>query len=544
MRCLLIAALVAAPLHAAAPPVKPKKIVLIAGKKSHGPEGNGVHDYGWSVRLIRAMLARSNAAQAVRVEAHLGGWPRDPELADADAVLVVSDGRDGTRYEEAPHLATPERVRAFDRLMRRGCGLMTFHFSTFAPERHRAEVLRWNGGYFQWEQGGKRAWYSAIRTLEADVAVDPAHPVARGVKPFRLREEFYYNLRMSADAAAVASVADLKGRAPDGNVVAWALQRDAGRGFGTTCGHFYDNWQNPMFRKLMLNGLVWSAGAEVPAGGVEAAFLTHDEIARADRPTRVLLFAGNEAHRWHNWEKTTPRIRAALEQDGRTGVDVSLDIEDLSRRRLSDYGAVVLNYCNWHDGRPLSEASRAALVAYLGEGGGLISVHFANGAFHRSLPLAGASDWPEYRRIVRRVWDHGAKPTSGHDAFGRFVVRPADAAHPITAGLKPFEVTDELYFRQAGEEPVGEPLIAAESKVTGKLEPLAWAYRYGKGRVFQTLLGHSEKTYDAPEAGEMLRRAAAWVAKGAKVEVRFPGRDGPPFAATSFEAKLGAPDAP
>jgi type 1 glutamine amidotransferase len=73
-------------------------------------------------------------------------------------------------------------------------------------------------------------------------------------------------------------------------------------------------------------------------------------------------------------------------------------------------------------------------------------------------------------------------------------------------------VTDELYFHQDGDEPI-EPLLHAESKVTRKLEPLAWAYSYGKGRVFQTLLGHSEKTYDAFEAREMLRRATAWVAR-------------------------------
>jgi len=28
-----------------------KKIVLIAGQKSHGPEGNRIHDYPWSVKL-------------------------------------------------------------------------------------------------------------------------------------------------------------------------------------------------------------------------------------------------------------------------------------------------------------------------------------------------------------------------------------------------------------------------------------------------------------------------------------------------------------
>ena len=57
------------------------------------------------------------------------------------------------------------------------------------------------------------------------------------------------------------------------------------------------------------------------------------------------------------------------------------------------------------------------------------------------------------------------------------------------------------------------PLITAKSKVTQRDEPLAWTYEYGKARVFQTLLGHSEKTYDAPEACEMLRRATAWAAR-------------------------------
>src|SRR3954471_20738555 len=85
-----------------------RKVVLIAGKKSHGPEGNGIHDYGWSVRLLRVMLERSNTKARVRVEHHLRGRAGNPAtLDDADAILIVSDGRDGTLYEEAPHLASP-----------------------------------------------------------------------------------------------------------------------------------------------------------------------------------------------------------------------------------------------------------------------------------------------------------------------------------------------------------------------------------------------------------------------------------------------------
>lgn len=354
----------------------------------------------------------------------------------------------------------------------------------------------------------------------------PGHPVARGLEPVKLREEFYYNLRFATDTEGVKpiwQVPALAGREPDGRVVAWTRERaQGGRGFGTTCGHFYDNWQQAQFRKLILNALVWTAGGEVPENGVESRYYTHDEITAAlagitgtaravvdDRPIRVLMFAGNEAHKWHNWEKTTPAIKSLLERDSRIQVDVTTDIEDLSRKPLQDYHVIVQNYVNWQDPKALSAESRTAFVKFLENGGGLVLVHFANGAFHDSLPMAEAAAWPEYRQIVRRMWNH--KSNSGHDAFGRFQVKPTELSHPITAGLKPFDVTDELYFRQDGDQPI-EPMIVAHSKVTDADEPLAWTYTYGKGRVFQTLLGHSEQTYNTFEPREMLRRGVAWTA--------------------------------
>ncbi len=517
---------------AAADRVPTKNIALIAGKKSHGPEGNGIHDYGWSVKLLKVMLDNSNVRERVRVEYHLDGWPADARtLDDADAIMVISDGRDGPLYEEAPHFKTQAQAEAVARQVKRGCGFLTFHFSTFAPDARAAEILDWSGGYFDWETNGRRDWYSAITVKDAEVL--PAakdHPVLRGVKPFRMKEEFYYNIRF-ADGEQVTplwQVPALEGRADRGNVVAWARERaDGGRGFGTTCGHFYDNWKEANFRRLILNALVWAAKAEVPASGVDAPFFTHAEITAAlagvngtrratveAKPIRVLLFAGNEAHKWHNWEKTTAAIQKALARDARIRVDVSHDFEDLSRRDLADYDVILQNnYANWKDPRALSDASRTAFVNFLQAGGGLILIHFADGAYHFSLPDAGASDWPEYRNIARRVWNHQGDETtrSGHDAFGRFTVEVTSIDHPITRGLKAFRIEDELYYRQHGEAPI-EPLLGARSKVTGNEEPLAWTYNYGKGRIFQTLLGHSERTYAPFETREILRRAVAWCA--------------------------------
>jgi hypothetical protein len=52
----------------------------------------------------------------------------------------------------------------------------------------------------------------------------------------------------------------------------WAIERaDSGRGFGVVMPHFYKNWADDDLRRLILNGILWSAKLEVPVGGVATA---------------------------------------------------------------------------------------------------------------------------------------------------------------------------------------------------------------------------------------------------------------------------------
>lgn len=526
--CLLLTALCLHPGSSDAAEPTPDaalpKIVIIAGPKSHGPVGNGIHDYGWSAKLLKVALDNSNVADRLRVEIHLDGWPADPAtLDDAATIMVISDGRDGPAFADAPHLASPEHIAAVQKQIDRGCGLLTFHFSTFAPDANAQQILDWTGGYFDWETDGQRKWYSNIQTLDAAVQpATPGHPVLSGVGPFSVHEEFYYDLRLNTDANGIVpiwAVPSLPGREPDGRVVAWARERaNGGRGFGTTGGHFYANWESPEFRRTILNALVWTAGLDVPAGGVQTPYYSHAEItaaladvegtARATaKPIKALILTGAQ-YPGHVWQDTTPAIREALERDPRMRVDVSEQIEDLATDRIAQYDVLILNYCNWK--LPgLSDAAKTGFVEYLQNGGGLVIVHFANGAFHFSLPEAGDSDWPEYRNICRRVWNH--QGDSGHDAFGKFIVEIDDQEHPITKSLEPFETVDELYFRQAGDAPI-HVLASARSQVTGQREPMAFVYDYGKGRVFQTVLGHAAESLRTPGTSELLRRGAAWAA--------------------------------
>ncbi|WP_186438175.1 ThuA domain-containing protein [Cohnella terricola] len=229
----------------------------------------------------------------------------------------------------------------------------------------------------------------------------------------------------------------------------------------------------------------------------------------SNQPLKVLLISGNENHKWHNWEENTPLIQEALQAEGDIAVTLSLDIEVLAGD-LAEFDVLALNYCNWHDPTELSEQAKANVIAFGEQGKGIVILHFANGAFHFSLPEAGASDWPEYHRIVPRAWNHHGE--SAHDDYGTFTVRMLDESHPITQGIAPFETQDELYFNQEGDVEI-HPLYAAVSNITNKEEPLAWTSGYRNSRVYQTLLGHDRHAYTASEVRETLRRAVRWVAR-------------------------------
>jgi len=63
----------------------------------------------------------------------------------------------------------------------------------------------------------------------------------------------------------------------------WAFQRDdGGRGFGFCGGHYHKGWGNDDQRKLVLNAIVWTARAEVPANGIESKITEEDLAANLD----------------------------------------------------------------------------------------------------------------------------------------------------------------------------------------------------------------------------------------------------------------------
>src|SRR5207302_6383557 len=110
------------------------------------------------------------------------------------------------------------------------------------------------------------------RTGQLDIA-SPSHPISRGLRPFQLREEYYYNMRLAPAGRGLSPI--LSVAIPDETeqqVVAWAVERkNGGRGFGYTGGHFHKNWEDENVRRMVLNALVWTARGDVPEGGVKSS---------------------------------------------------------------------------------------------------------------------------------------------------------------------------------------------------------------------------------------------------------------------------------
>jgi len=254
------------------------KIVFIAGAKSHGP---GDHEYERGSRLLARALETSPSLRDVRTEVHLNGWPLDPRtLDDADAIVMYSDGSD---HGEVNHpLLQGDRLAALRRAMQRGAGLVLLHYSVFVPsKRGGPELLDWAGGYFDYESGaGRPPWYSKIQTAATTVVpASPRHPISRGLQPFPLRDEFYYNMRFrEPDPRRTPILTTQLPNEAAPQTIAWAVQRaDGGRGFVYTGGHFHANWEVDSLRKLVLNGIVWSAGRELPPTGIESSLSAEND---------------------------------------------------------------------------------------------------------------------------------------------------------------------------------------------------------------------------------------------------------------------------
>jgi type 1 glutamine amidotransferase len=232
-----------------------KKILLLW----HSPDGHPkeTHEYQLGQKILKYTLEKHAPVEATLVCAD-DPWKEGPALlAKADGVVLFAS--EGAKWLNA----NPERLAAFQALAKRKGGLAVLHWGMGTKDAQNiAPFVALFGGC----HGGPDRKYKVIQT-EAKIA-DKTHPIVRGLADFKVRDEFYYDLKNSKAETAVHPLirVDIDGTS---HHVAWAYDRPGGgRSFGFSGLHFHENWQLPEYRKLVTQGVMWTLDLPVPKAGI------------------------------------------------------------------------------------------------------------------------------------------------------------------------------------------------------------------------------------------------------------------------------------
>ncbi len=275
-------------------------------------------------------------------------------------------------------------------------------------------------------------------------------------------------------------------------------------------------------------------------------------IAAADDVIKVLIIDGQNNH---DWKKTTPVMRSALDSHDRFTVDVATsppqDVSSFSPP-FGDYDVVLSNY----NGALWSAATQQAFLDYVKGGGGFVCVHAADNSF---------GDWEEYNTLIGLGgWGNRDEKTGPYVYFnsngayvrdlspGRggshgpqheFQIVVRDPDHPITKGMPRvwLHAKDELYDRLRGPATNMTVLATAygpkEKGGRDMHEPMMMTIEYGAGRVFHTPMGHADYSMRCVGFITTLLRGTEWAATG-KVTIDIPDDFPTPTESRSREDDL------
>lgn len=197
--------------------------------------------------------------------------------------------------------------------------------------------------------------------------------------------------------------------------------------------------------------------------------------------------------------------------------------ESVMGRDLNNYDAI---FCLGVREVYLTDQQRADLLQFIHNGGGFVGVHAASTMFLPWPAFGGSREqqsgcgrvfkpWPQFNEML------GAEFVEHPYGVTEAPVIVDDPRFPATRFLPAkFNLRDEMYeFRNFSRDKMDVVLrLDASGLSRGGREltdrtadwPLAWAKRYGKGRVFYCALGHAPETWDIPDIQRIYFEGLKW----------------------------------
>lgn len=256
---------------------QPKQILFLAGPRDHGVPGR--HEYEKDLRALAAALETSSNVSGITTRVVVGKAPSNlSEYANISAIVIESSSDraanelhplfppDPSTKHTGYDSATTAFLKGLDALIKqKRIGMVVLHYANWVENwAARGFYIDWFGGLWvqMMSKNPNDEWSMAL--------TNETHPVLRGVKPFTYRDEVFSRFFLPDDPRRTDLVIGTPKRATIGpQVAAWAYQRaDSGRSFVFGGMDYHDNLKLDDFRTLLVNGIAWTAGIEIPARGV------------------------------------------------------------------------------------------------------------------------------------------------------------------------------------------------------------------------------------------------------------------------------------
>ncbi|WP_282122995.1 ThuA domain-containing protein [Algibacter mikhailovii] len=221
------------------------------------------------------------------------------------------------------------------------------------------------------------------------------------------------------------------------------------------------------------------------------------------------------------------------------GVEGAPKTDDTFRPNFSKYDVVISNF-GWR-AAPWPEKTKSEFEDYISHGGGFVSVHAADNSFpeweayNKMIAIGGwggrnEKDGP-YLYVGKNnevVKDNTPGLAGKHGKREPFLITTYNQEHPITKGMPVtwMHTNDECYAYLRGPAENVTILATAVSSLKApeleQKEPVAMTIKYGKGRVFHTILGHDTKAFECVGFITMLQRGVEWAATGKVTQTELP----------------------
>ncbi len=206
------------------------------------------------------------------------------------------------------------------------------------------------------------------------------------------------------------------------------------------------------------------------------------ENAKPVERSKVLFTVGGP---FHDQPELYPILNKILEDTGDFTVTLSRDLDQFKAENIKNYDLVVIYATHLK----MNKEQEDGLINFIKDGKGLVGIHCATDTFMDSDP---------YWKLI------GARFTK-HDK-GTFKVNITGKSHVTVNGMSSFDIFDESYRHNFNPE---SKLIVLMRRDMDS-DPVTWVQNYGKGRVFNTSLGHGMEAWSNPAFQEMVKRGAEW----------------------------------